>query len=217
MAIAPDGSSDGGISVGSNTLTWSSHSVAGSNRAGVVIGFGGIATDNWTGVTWGGSAMTLVKKGVPATGGRYLYMYAIANPATGVSTITVTASGSPDALGAVEDSYTGMSSTFPDSSNSNASASTTNLTVSTTVVAANSWLVMGGTASAGAVSAGTGATLRQNWATNSRMALFDSNGTVGTGSQSMTMNTGVADIANVVIASFAPSGAAPTGNSNFFF
>lgn len=85
--------------------------------------------------------------------------------------------------------YKGVNQAAPDSSAQIDSAST-NVTLTTTVVAANCWVVGtawvtgAGTAS---MSAGAATTLRNNDGVTSS-ALGDSNGTVGTGAQSIIIN-----------------------------
>lgn len=82
-------------------------------------------------------------------------------------------------------SYTGCDATQPDSSagSNNGGLTTSALTISTVVIATGSWLA-GSIYGGGAYTAGSGTTRRTNAATS----IMDSNGTVGTGSQSLVMN-----------------------------
>lgn len=110
-------------------------------------------------------------------------------------------------------SYTGCASSQPDSTNGsdNGGAKTSSLTLSTTVVASNCWLV-GSIYGGGSYSGGSGTTKRT---TSFSTAIMDSNGTVGTGSQSLVMNQGN-DFVAANIVSIAPHTTAAV-NSGFFF
>lgn len=88
---------------------------------------------------------------------------------------------------------------------SNASANATgNLTLSTTVVAANCWLVScARNIAVGPPTAGSGTTIR-GAGTEIAFAAGDSNGTVGTGSQSMGWNAAASTTGGIIV-SIAPT------------
>lgn len=203
MAIASDAVSAGGF----NTASWS-HTCTGSNRllfVGVLYGLG--STDP-TGVTYNGVAMTKLTTVHHAGDNRQLSLWYLIAPATGSNTITV--SGSPaNFVDGVAASYTGcLQSGVPDASHTSTSA-TSSITDSVTVVASNSWLIFFTGNNSGSASAGTGCTLIQ--AGGSRDDLFDSNGAVAAGSQSCTASKGGSTAWVDILASFAPSVAAATG------
>lgn len=105
-------------------------------------------------------------------------------------------------------SYSGCNSTNPDSNNgsNNGGVTTASLTMSTTVVASSCWLA-GSIYGGASFTAGAGTTRR----TNTSTGLFDSNGTVGTGSQSLVMNQANDFIAaNIVSIAPAAAGGATT-------
>jgi len=175
---------------------------------GDVIG----GNDDITGVTYNGVAATLIRKNTAGSANnRFLYMYAIAGPTSGAHNWVITNTNS-HFRSATIGAYEGMSSTFPpDSSAANQNTTNTTLTSSTTVVSASSWLVMCGSQSytGSGLTAGTGTTKRVQEAGFLTNALFDSNGTVSTGSQSLQYTTGAATDNVAIVASFAPAGGAP--------
>lgn len=199
MAIAVDATADSGLL--STSPASFNHTCTGANLLLVVGVFGGVSSDNVTSVTYNSVALTQIGK-VQLGTSRYTYLYALLNPATGTHSVTVTWSLG-GVTGAVSASYTGVSqSGLPDASGTN-SATATSLTGTLTVIAANSWMVMVGLANTQVVSPSTGATTRQDWAFNSNMKLFDSNGALAAGSQSMTF-TATSSNLTAVFMSFAP-------------
>lgn len=209
MAITYDTSANG-IAPGATSLTYS-HTVTGSNPILFVGVFTATTADTVTGVTYNGVAMTRINTRANATSRAYLYV--LPGCATGANNIVVTVSGAITIQG-ISLSYTGASQTGqPDSNATNQVTSNSTLTTSTTVVASNCWLVSFMSLEvAGGAAAGTGTTLRASQAANSSMG--DSNGTVGTGSQSMQWNSNPGENLVVVMASFSPA-TAPAVNSSF--
>lgn len=188
MAIAYDAYTSGGV-VGTSLTV--SHTCTGSDRflvAGVLGNTEG--NDTITGVTYAGVAMTKITKSPPVgSGGRYLYLFHLTNPASGANDVVVSSSSSTF-MSTKNASYTGCSqSGQPDSSSTKEQASGTSFSIPTTVVASNCWLssiaqMDGG----GNLTAGAQTTIRS---TADVVALSDSNGTVGTGSQAQNFsNTG---------------------------
>ena len=142
-----------------------------------------------TNVTWNGSALTQISGGAANPGGSYTYLFYLINPATGNNTAAITVSDQSKANEAVASVYDGAKqSAQPDSSNTATASNATSLTGSTTVVASNCWLVsVIGTQDGigGNPTAGTGTTRRNQ---SGNCSIGDSNGTVSTGSQSMSWN-----------------------------
>lgn len=142
-------------------------------------------------------------------------MYYLLNPPTGTQTVTASSSGAFTAFSKqfamVTLHYTGVNQVSPpDSTNQSVRNGVTDnpFTMSTTVVAANSWLVGCPTSDSGTfLTAGSGTTYRGTAVGNIQQA--DSNGTVGTGSQSLNWTTN-GSITNFEghIASLAPAIAA---------
>lgn len=216
MAIATDSTSF--IASAGNTNTGGSwnHTIVGSNAL-LLVGFNyGANSTAVTSVSYNGSAMTRINSvnwpgGVVGTAD----LWYIANPTVGTHSITV-AFGSTVSWNAVASAYTGAILTgIPDSSNT-FSATTSAPSMSTTVVASNCWTVgvlnsQGGTA----FTPNAGTTVRVDRMVADTTVFLDSNGTVSTGSQSLSGSQGSSLQYRGVIASIAP--AAVAVNSNFFF
>lgn len=193
MAIAFDASAGGTrFNVSGSSLAWS-HTCTGSDRILIVslttyhpsVSGGDIVS----GVTYNGVSMTLLGKDDAQTNEQFYIFYLVA-PATGSNTITASFSSSTTFAWGVSGSYTGVDQTSPiDSSAFDAAGQTARslITATTTVVASNCWTVAGFFSNGGGITANTG-TLRQLSPTSDRQALVDSNGTVATGSQSLSVN-----------------------------
>ena len=196
MSIAYDATS-GGNGTGTS-LTYAHTCSTGDDR----ILFVGINitdnTDSVTGVTYAGSAMTLVNKRSGTNA--FLYLYYIIAPATGANNVVVSTSASKQIV-AVGSSYTGAAQTGqPDSSATVKNTSGTSLVLQTTVVASNCWLVcIKAETAPNTLTNGSIRTGQINGTANG-----DSNATVGTGSQNLTW-THDEHSAGGIIASFAPA------------
>lgn len=219
MAIAYDNSNFGIFTDHASTTDTISLSVgSGSDR----ILFVTVSIYNGTpttvsGITYAGVSMTQINTQLFSTNYRQYLFYLVA-PATGSNNIVVTYPNSTyqtrTSIAAV--SYSGASQTSqPDSYNSATNASTTSLTATTTVVNSDCWLVTGAMGLRNNLAGGTGTTLRT--ATNATVSawIFDSNGTVGTGSQSLIVTQSTAGPMGLLIASFKPATGAPATNSAF--
>jgi hypothetical protein len=138
-------------------------------------------------------------------------MWNLVAPATGSNNVVFSISNPADVEWGAASSYTGAAQTGqPDSHNQGSNSSSANITITTTVVASNCWLV--GIAEGYNVSGpGTFSSSQDARAQNDNFfaghygaIAGDTNGTVGTGSQSMTFAaSGTASFSSVV-ASFAP-------------
>lgn len=195
MAIALDTSSKGTA----GTASWS-HTCTGLNLVLIVSVYDN--NSNTTGVTYNGVAMTQITSKQDA-GFSTVYMFYLINPATGSNTITISKTSGTAYIGTAG-SYTGCAAIQPDSFASSASASSP-MTSPTTVVLANCWLV-GASTENSTVSASptTNRTDRQTGLFGSFFALThsDSNGTVGTGSQSFVVSKNggtLVGLANIII------------------
>lgn len=199
--IALDTSVAGGLVNPGTSLTWS-HTCSGTNRilwVGLLDQSGGGAS-LITGVTYNGVAMTRVGT---VLADRWTTLWVLANPATGANNVVATASSST-VIGGASVSYTGAKQTAqPDSSNTGTSA-TAALTVSTTVVLTNCWIVSVFRSAAHNIVNSSGFTVRQSQFTGT-LVVGDSNGTVGTGSQSVSVTDDGASAFAGIIASMAPA------------
>lgn len=212
MAIALDAASTISAQAATTSLTFS-HTCTGANRILFVYAGNQQGTPSITGVTYNGVAMTFIARTDSQSNERTELWYLVA-PATGANNVVISVSGSSKIAGGAI-SYTGAAQTGqPDSSNVSPSpTSGTSVTVSTTVVASGCWLVGCGVTGNATIAAGTGMTQRANRAGDGSFDTTitgDSNGTVGTGSQSLQITNGASDSIGLVVASFAPVAAAAT-------
>jgi len=206
MAIAIDTS--GTIGTINNPVT--SITYAFNNSAGNFLSVGVLTTASQTisGVTYNSVALTKIG-GIPTWGNQPLKieLWGLSSPATGSNNIVVSASSGPIYSTAM--SHSGTATTGqPDSFNTGFNASNVaSLAVSTTVVSSNCWLIGLACGDNGNnPSAGSGTTLRSTIATDAYIALFDSNGTVGTGSQTLNFAFSPNQHPGAIVASIKPPG-----------
>jgi hypothetical protein len=154
---------------------------------------------------YGGVNMTLLGTVLAGTANELFSFYYLLAPSAGTATIAANYSASNDST-IFSASYTGVKQTgFPDSTATGAITSgTTSRTLSTTVVLGGCWLVAVIGNDTGLISAGTGTTLRSVYSSANNQALFDSNGTVGTGTQSLQGTWMTSGDSSGIILSMAP-------------
>lgn len=205
MAIAFDTATGTVVSTGSpSTINWS-HTCTGSNLNLVVHVYNDDGTDKVTGVTYNSVAMTRVQ--VKSTVAKQtVYSYILINPTTGANTVVVTASAGSNQLGGISQSYTGCAqSGQPDSSNNNSQLIVASpFTVTDTVINSNCWLVGCERNDSEIPTAGSGTIIRD---TRNTMTGTDSNGTVGTGSQTQNWVVSAGSSYTGVIMALTPFGA----------
>lgn len=199
--IAFDAASSGTRVTGATSLTFA-HTCTGSDRILLVGCHTETTTDQVSGVTYAGVAMTRV--GTVVTGGSERdYLYALVNPATGSNNVVVS-TGSSAAITGSAASYTGAKqSGQPDASNTGSSGSAATFALSVTTVADNCWVVSTVSTSAASATAGASTTRRTN-PSPAYGALFDSNGVVSPAG-SRTLNHAGSGVWGGVIASVAPA------------
>lgn len=204
MAIAFDAATAGGFTAGTSHSF--AHTCSGADRIVFVITWGGVGVaSDITDVTYNGVALTKIGEVAAETSIRNVALWYLVAPATGSNTVAITGTGGlTDACGGAAASYTGAKQTgVPDSFGTTFGTSVATLTASTTVVAADCWVTGGGQNSGGACVAGAGTIMRVAAANSENYG--DSNGTVGTGSQSLTFDDAGGGNMAMVIASFEPS------------
>lgn len=210
MAIAFDAATDGGFTASSSTHTFS-HTCTGSDLGIFVLTFSEsslVHSYDITGITYNSVAMSEVFHQA-VLGDRWMSVWELTGPATGANNVVITSSIVASAIGGVAASYTGVNqATMVDSSNSGTASSAGGITVSTTVIASNCWTVMGVRNNVGAASAGAAPSTLRIGATDG-LAWLDSNGTVGTGSQSLEATGTTADWAAIIISIQPPTGTTP--------
>ena len=194
-----------------------SHTCTGSNRlliGGVVVyNAAGVAIRRADTATYNSVSMTKERfiDGVTdgAAAGTETSLWRLVAPATGANSISVALSVSNIYQEISASSYTGVNQTTPiDSSNTGQSASSgnsavTSISLSTTVVAASCWLV-GYVWSRGSAPAVVSGTTQRTANASAFSTVGDSNGTVGTGSQTLSWTTSSGAWPGGVIVSIAP-------------
>lgn len=210
MAIAFDAATDGGA-LAASPKTFS-HTCTGTDLFLIVFTFQASTTDNVTGVTYNGVALT--KAGFsPSDAGINYYgigCWYLLNPATGANTVEITTSSGT--VTGVAHSYTGVVGGF-DNVATNSVASGTSLTVSVTTVADNCWTAMGASNGDGELSAGSGIE-RVDLASIGSTSTFDSNAAVTPpGSTSLQATWATSASAGGIIISFSPTAAASATTS----
>lgn len=204
----------GAISAVSTSQTPTSVAVSGSDTLGIVYVVGETASDQITAVTWNGVSMTKIAA-VQTPADRWISAWWVANPA---SSTTISFTGGTF-WRSFSTYYTGCAQTGqPDSFNTGTSVASTAITVATTVVASNSWYVMFQKENTGGGSytpSGVLVSMRAN-ADAGGIAIADSNGTVGTGSQSgtLTQDSGTTNHGAIAI-SLSPFSATVLTNTHY--
>lgn len=190
MAIARDAYSIAGRSAGlTRTL---SHTCTGSNLLLLawVEEYGTNASDNITGVTYNGVAMTRIAFPT-AAGGSVLrwYLYALLAPATGTHNIVATGTYSGSQIGIYAVSYSGVKQTSnPDVVVTQSQSNSSPLTLSLTTVADNAWFVGGVCTDGTTPTANSNCTVINNSTDNFNVFEYNSNPKTPTGSVSMSVN-----------------------------
>lgn len=196
MAIAFDAASSD--SSDNSTSITIAHTCAGSNR--ILIVFSQQEQVTSCSFTYNGIAMTEFPTISPllSAAARELRMFYLVAPATGTHDIVGTKGGGSGAWGVQAASYTGVNqSSIPDASSTHIQASGATMTSSVTTVLANCWLLVGARADSGSLAASTGSTLRGSITENA--GIFDSNGPVSAGSNSMVQTMTSGDSASIMI------------------
>lgn len=192
-----------------------SFTTSGTNRFLWVYGAGPGGSTNWSSGTYNSIAITFLD-GPQVPGDRTGDCWYQVGPTTGTNTVFVQSSSNQGACNAAY--YTGVAQTSSiNTSTTNTSTSVSSLTTSVTTTVANCWLLQTGWANPGgsSVAAGTGATLRE---VDVGAILFDSNGGVSSGSNSMTLSSTSGNINwAITMAAMAPVATAVVVNPAKFF
>lgn len=215
MAIARDTSGSWTQAAGKTTWT-QAYTCTGSNGyLAVTVNITTVGDTITATATYAGAAMTAQFNLVGGDNRRVYYFYKL-GPATGSNNIVITFSGTTTfATSMCAASYTGVSQTgFPDSSASQA-ATTSPISASTTVVASNCWIVScaGGETTSALTATGVTTSLVTITSAVGNSTIFDSNGTVSTGSNASGFTQSAGDKDQIGVVSIAP--AATAVNSGF--
>lgn len=208
MAVAFD-AIDAGLfnNDGVSTTFTLAHTCTGSNLT-LVVPVVIVHGTSVTGMTYNTVAMTLSSSSTSGSGGRYdTYIYTLIAPATGTHDIVFTV---PSPIGGSKQmtmqgsSYTGTNQTAIDSASSTVAATSSPFVLTTTVVAANCWITGACGSADGDMNATPGSGTTYHGAQVGNMQAGDSNGTVGTGSQSLNFGHTNANEISGSIVSIAP-------------
>lgn len=200
MAIALDTNAQ--QTSNNSTLSFTMGSVSNGILFVCVIGD---ATDTLSGITYNGVAMSFLNK---TSFDRWIYMYYMVSPPSGAHNIVVSGLSFCLISGV---SYSGAKQTGVPDSTATPSGSGTSSALTTTVVASNCWLIALNYGGGGTNTVGAGTTSRGD--VNANPTVVDSNGTVGTGAQTLTVNFTSGSWIGIAT-SFAPF-VAVTTNSGF--
>lgn len=199
----------GGISAVSTSQTPTSVATSGSDKLGIVFVVGTTTTDLITAATWNGVGMTKIAA-IQNPSDRWISAWWVANPASS-TTISFTGGSFWRSYSMY---YTGVHQTAPiDAFATNSTASANTLSISPTVIASNCWMVMGMKGGGGTTSAAGVLSSMKVSADAGSLAIGDSNGTIGTGAQTATMNQSTTVQLGGIAFSLAPAGGA-TYSSN---
>lgn len=213
MAIAFDASTNKGGSTPWTSATWS-HTCSGSDRILLVAAMCPPDSGSYTGnsCTYNGVSMTEINHVSVSNGTSdwHISLWYLIAPATGANNIVFNGTFTYAFAAA---SYTGVNQTNPVDSfaaSNSGGSNVTSFAQSTTVVASNCWLVEAFRNMTGGSTAGTGTFQRQvGGYPNDTIYLYDSNGTVGTGTQTLNTNFS-SNKAGAVILSMSPAAAGST-------
>jgi len=217
MAIAFDSSSVRSNSwVVGTSLTWS-HTCTGSDLCLVVAVAIAAEFVNTTGVTYNGVAMTYVNIVSNSPGNNGYALYYLSAPATGAHNVVVSFSGNTSYADGFACSYTGVKQTSnPEDNTTSTNSGGSSVTATLNVTTPNSWLVGFSRGDYGVGTPTITPGVYRQLITGNGLIMFDSNSTVSSGSQSITVSDG-GNQWTIVALSIAPSVASNTSNFFNFF
>ena len=200
--IAYGNSADLGFAFATSLTT--SFTTAGNNRILFVSGWGNVNVDNWTGVTYGGVAMTLVDKGLADSSSRYNYLYVLVNPPTGANNVVISASDS-GGIQAAATYYTGAEQVAQPNVYAKQTATSNSSTQSITTTKDNCWTIMVISNQGHVVTAGTGDTKRLQVATGGHIVLDSNSAKTPPGAVSFTWTQTSSVYYHQIMCSFSPA------------
>jgi hypothetical protein len=215
IAVVTTGN-NGNDNGGTTTSVTSSFDAVGAgcaNCALVVQLEGDTTTDDVTGCTYNGTAMTFQNKAYAGGAGRWTYTYGLISPAGGGAHDIVCSASSTHYLFLTAISYSGVSG-FGATATATV-LSTDQITGTITTTTNNSWVYAGVSSSGAFPWAGvTNAVFRGNYAPFDSPAIFDNNIAIAAGGYSMTVDDGPAsDQAMVLVELLSAAGGGGGGTS----
>jgi hypothetical protein len=196
---SPSGGISGGVVGSATSLTYSFDNVAGDMAIVSVM-----TSSNTVTATYNGVSMVQIDTSTTANRSTVFQKYA---PGTGSKNIVVSM-GSASFIYSTVASWSGTNQSDTTDSKNKCNTTGTSLACATTVVDGNSWTILANSENNGNTPvAGTGSTLRAKTGNDQYIGIFDSNGTVGVGSHSMTWTVPVSQAMSSIIFSIAPPSA----------
>lgn len=191
----------------SSPATFTFNNVAGTYMFVTILDY---TNQTVTGVTYNGVGMTELGTTTTQSNFSGIYLFGLANPATGSNTVSISFTGSPLLILACASSYSGANSVGTAVTNR---VTATSITTTVTTVADNSWTILGCGSDSHATTAGTGSFLRQQDATYQAITLYDSNAAITpAGSYSMVVNDAISDFLATVMVELKQTVVSSTGN-----
>lgn len=184
MAIARDTFTNGAFASGTSRTY--SHTCTGTDLILFVHVFINTTADRISSVTYAGTPMTLLHKFSPGAS-RYLYLFALTNPATGANNVVVSASAST-AIGSNAFSYTGVEQTSQPEVTRTQSSSADPDTFTITTLTDNSWVALVTLGNNADPTASTGSNFYGQNSVYGDADVFDSGNIATAGSVSMTLD-----------------------------
>lgn len=216
MSIARNSAGTTITATGLSTSITRSHTTSGSDRLLLVsTQTANITTDNITAAAYNSISFFSTRIGLAqftngGNGNTYLY-YQVA-PSTGTNNCTITCS-TANVFRVYTASYTGVDQTNPidvSTTNNTNTVSGVDVSMTVTVTASNCWAHMVATNNAATPIAGAGATRLTTGTNGPGYAVFDSNGTIATGSYTMGWYINAVTGQGTVLAVIKPVAAAST-------
>ncbi len=204
------------------TFSWT-HTPSGTPTLAVVYGYYTNATFGVTSVTYGGVTMTMLFNTVGnSTVGSWQWFAYLPNPPSGAQTVTINKNSDGQNAVATSSTYTGTatdSTAIGNSTSGNDTTTSSTTAVSLTAAAATSWFLITGGDTVGTISSAssTGSGAYSKHASNANVPVFDSNGTVSSGADTITYTWSQSTAAHAWTAiEIKPPGAAASATPSTF-
>lgn len=219
MAIARYGWADGG---GTNSTSHTFAFDVGSGTDRYLLAFAKIYGDiTGLAATYNGVSMTTIAtKAITDEAGSFVAAFGLANPTSGSNNLVVTRTPTSIHIVVSALAYTGVSSTIEGSATGDAPSGGSTMPLSVTITNSNCWLVagyaarfVGGAVYQDTAAGGDGTFIDDNGyaGLGGLLGIYDSNGVVGTGSQTITgyRGFGSGDVFSGIAVALAPAGGPP--------
>ena len=185
-----DNATDGSFVSSAVSFSFNHTCSSADNRLLLAPILGDATYDLITSASYAGSFMTLLDK-IKLVGDRWFYLFYQVAPATGVNLVSVTASGTCDAIGGDAASWTDAYLVFPNNSSTNVPGATllggVPFTQTLNVLTPGAWAILATKNSQGTTTLDSGGIIRIT--TSNGVSIMDSNGPVSSGNNTMSLHT----------------------------